>query len=145
MVTRTRTSMDDFSPMQVGQPVQHALRHFPQYLFAGPSPELFDLPVHAIQAPALAEFHRDRNIPRRIVPKRAIILANMFRRTFFVEGQLAHNLLLDIRVWVRRDDLQLSSARSLPLCQEEPSCLQGKLGLAPFENTSSHGTTSSLP
>lgn len=56
--------MNDLSPVQIGQPVQNALGHLPQDFFAGPSPELFDLPIYAVQAAALAKFHRDRDVPR---------------------------------------------------------------------------------
>lgn len=53
------TSVYDFAAVEVGQAVQDAFCYFAQGLFSRSTTELFDFPVHAIEAATFAVFHGD--------------------------------------------------------------------------------------
>nr|POE88384.1 hypothetical protein CFP56_11613 [Quercus suber] len=142
-------AVDDAVAVEVGEAVEHPLRHLAQHLLARPATELLDLAIDRVQTAALAELHRDADRPGGVVHEGTVILADMCTRARFVEGELAHDLLLDVRVGVGRDDLEKSwsaggekgfAARR----RAWRPYLQGKHRLAVLEDAARHRTARAL-
>ncbi len=97
--------VDDLLAVQVGQASQDPFGNLAEDLLAGAATQALDLLVDAVERSTLAELHGDGDGGGGRVDKSAVVSADVLRRTFLVEAELAHDLLLDIRIRVRGDDL----------------------------------------
>ena len=96
--------MDNLPAMQIRQSIQHALCDFSEDFFASAAPEFFDFAIDAVEGAAFAEFHCDADGAADVV-ELAIVFADMFAGTFFVESEFAFDLFFDVRVGVGGYDL----------------------------------------
>lgn len=99
--------MDDFPPMKICQTIQDTFGHLAQYLFTSATTQLPNLLVDAVQAPTFTEFHRDRNGTSRLVHECTVVATDVIRSAMFVEIEFANDLLFDVGVRVRGDNLML--------------------------------------
>ena len=113
--------MDDFSAVEIRQPVQYPFGHLAQHLLSGSTTQFLNFLVYTVQTTSFAEFHCDRDRTRRLVHERAVVTADMVGCTVFVEIKLSNDLLLHVRVGVRRDDLVLISAVTNSFSEISPS------------------------
>ena len=86
--------------------MQDALCYLAQHLLSGPTAELLDFTIDAVQAPSFAELHGDGYRTRRLVHESAIVLADIVGRAVFIKFELAEDLLLDVWIWTCGNDLQ---------------------------------------
>lgn len=98
--------MDDLPAVQVGQPVEHALRDLSKDLLSSAPSQLLDFLVDTVQASALTKLHCDRDRARRLVHEGTVVAADVLRCAVFVEVELADDLFLHIGVGVCCDDLR---------------------------------------
>ncbi len=106
-VTGFDIAVDDLSAVEVCQAIQHALGDFPKNLFARAAAEFLDFAVDAVEGTAFTEFHDDADGAAAVV-ELAIVLANVLAGAFFVEGELALDLLFHVGVGVGSYDLEVA-------------------------------------
>lgn len=97
--------MDNLPAVKIGQSIQHTLCHFTKDFLARPSPKLPDPPVYTVETAPFAEFHDNGYRTRGFIHKGTIVPTNVIRRTVLVKVEFSNDLLLDVRVGIRRDDL----------------------------------------
>ena len=100
-----RTSMDNFPAMEVDQAVQDTFGHLAQYLFSSSTTQLLNLFVDAVQASTLTEFHGNRNSTSWFIHECTIVATDVIRSAMLVEIEFSDDLLFDVGVWVRSDNL----------------------------------------
>jgi len=104
--------MNDLPPMKICQTIQDTFGHLAQHLFTSATTQLPDLLVDAVQAPTFTEFHRDRDSTSRLVHECTVIATDVIRSAMFVEIEFSNDLLFDVGVRVRSDDLISISMRT---------------------------------
>lgn len=112
--------MDDLLAVEVGEAVQDTLSYLAQDLLTSPTTKLLDFSVNAVKGTTFAEFHGNADGGGRRLHKRTIVSTNMITSTILIESQFSHNLLLDIWIWVGRDDLESIRRASYILSYYEP-------------------------
>ncbi len=100
-----RTTMNNLALVEGGQAVKDTFGNLAQYLLANAAAELFDFLINAVQAAPFAVLHRNGYDPRQRVSICAVVFADVFSCYFPVEVELAPDLLLDVRIRIRRNDL----------------------------------------
>ena len=129
--------------MEICQPVQNTLSNLAQDLLSSPPTEFFHFLVYTVETATLAEFHGDGYRTSRLIHESAIVATDMLRGTILVEIELAHNLLLHVRVRVRSDDLHLSIFHPTNPTDKK-SYLERKHRLPLLQLTSRHRAPSTL-
>lgn len=101
-----RTSMNDLSAVEIGQPIQDTFCDLAKDLLSSATSKLFDLFVDTVQASTFTELHGDRNGAGGFIHESTVVATDVVRSAVFVEVKLTNNLFLDIRVGVRSNDLR---------------------------------------
>ena len=92
--------------VEVCQSIQHALGDLAKDLLACSASKLLDLAVHCIERSAFAELHGDADSPCAVVHESTVVTADVVTGAVLVERQFSYDLLLDIGIGVRCDDLE---------------------------------------
>jgi hypothetical protein len=97
--------MDDLLAVEVCEAVQDALGDLAEDFLAGAAAEAAHFAVDGVEGPAFAELHGDADGGCGGLDEGAVVGADVLGGAFFVEGELAEDLLLDVGVGVGSDDL----------------------------------------
>lgn len=101
-----RTSMNDLSAMEIGQPIQDTFCDLAQDFLSSATSKLFDLFINAVQTSTFTELHGNRDGARGFIHESTVVTTDVVRGAVFVEVKLTNNLFLDIWVWIRSNDLE---------------------------------------
>jgi len=97
--------MDNAAAVKVRETAQDTFRHLSEDLFSCPAAQALNLLIDAIQRASLAKLHSNEDASGRSIDKGAIVATDMLGCTALVEIELSDDLLLNIGVRVRGDDL----------------------------------------
>ena len=91
--------MDDFPAVEVCETIEDPLGDLSKDFFASAAAEFSYFTVDAVEGAAFAEFHGDADGATDVV-ELAVVLADVFRGAFFVEGEFALDLFFDVGIGV---------------------------------------------
>lgn len=108
--TKKLTSMNDLPAMKICQTIHNTFSHLAKHLFTRSTPQLSDFLVNAVQTSTLAELHRNRNSPGRLVHKRTVVAADVVGGAMLIEIEFSNNLLFNVGIRVGSNDLDVELA-----------------------------------